>query len=66
VLDDLPVHDVRRFEFGLYDFLSAKYPDVEHQITTSKDLSDDTIKTLNKALSEYKAEFLAKGQTAAA
>jgi F-type H+-transporting ATPase subunit alpha len=58
ILDDLEITDVKLFETGLYDFISDKYADVEHQITNSKDLSDSTAETLTKALKDYKARFL--------
>jgi F-type H+-transporting ATPase subunit alpha len=58
ILDDLEITDVKLFETGLYNFISDKYADVEHQITNSKDLSDSTAETLTKALKDYKARFL--------
>jgi F-type H+-transporting ATPase subunit alpha len=66
VLDSIPVLSLRLFEAELYPFISEKYGDIEHQITTSKDLSKEVTATLDKALAEFKTAFLAAQKAIAA
>lgn len=59
LLDDMPVEDAQLFEEGLYEFLDKKYPDVDHRIQEDKVLADEVKAQLDKALAEYKQQFLA-------
>lgn len=59
-LDDLPVSDVKPFEEGFYPFLEEKYPEIFYTIQQEKELSREVQEWLKKALTEYKAEFVAK------
>jgi len=58
-LDDLPVSAVTKFEKMLYSFMADKYPDVGHNIVKTGVLDDKTEQTLQKALTELKAQFQA-------
>jgi F-type H+-transporting ATPase subunit alpha len=58
-LDDLPVAAVRRFEDELLAFVDAKYPELPHNIRTSKAISDDDMKKLHEAVKAFKAQFKA-------
>ncbi|MDD5269906.1 MAG: F0F1 ATP synthase subunit alpha [Candidatus Omnitrophica bacterium] len=67
-LDDMPAEHIKRFETGLYAFVAEKYPEIEHEISTKKEVSDSTAAKLNKAVSEFKRQFneaLAKDDTIA-
>jgi len=58
-LDDLPVAAVRRFETEWLAFLDAKYPELPHNIRTTKAISDDDQKRLGEAVKAFKAQFKA-------
>ena len=54
---DIPVEDVLRFERGLFEFISTKYPEIPESIRESKVITDETEAKLVKAIEEFKAEF---------
>lgn len=56
-LDAIPLEDIRRWENGLYPFITDKYPDVPAAIARSNDLDDATADTLRKALEAYNLQF---------
>jgi len=56
-LDDMPSEHIKKFEAGLYAFTAEKYPEIEHEIETKKEISDGTAAKLNKAVSEFKRQF---------
>lgn len=58
-LDDLTVHDVHKFESGLYRYMDDKYPDLGHKIEKTGAIDDNEIETLKKALEEFKGQFTA-------
>jgi F-type H+/Na+-transporting ATPase subunit alpha len=58
-LDDIPVEAVRRFEREFLAFVEKSYPEVPHNIRTSKDLSDADSKRLGDAVKQFKAAFKA-------
>ncbi len=58
-LDDLPVEAVRRFEEGFLGFVEKNYPEVPHNIRTTKQLSDADSKRLDEAVKAFKAAFKA-------
>jgi F-type H+-transporting ATPase subunit alpha len=58
-LDSLPVESVRRFESEFLAFLSEKYPDVPEAIARDKALSETTVDSLRKSLTEFKGLFKA-------
>ncbi len=61
--DDIPVEEVCAFEVKFRTFLKDSYPDIEHAIETTKDLSDATAEKLKKALVEFKSRFKGKSSS---
>lgn len=57
-LDDLAKEDIKKFEAGLYEFMDKKHPEIAKDIETSKKLTDKTMDELNKAIEEFKKEFV--------
>ncbi|MBP3039905.1 F0F1 ATP synthase subunit alpha [Bacillaceae bacterium Marseille-Q3522] len=55
-LDDIPLHDIRRFEAELYMWLDANRKDLLEQIVTTKDLPAD--EEMASALNEFKNTFV--------
>ena len=60
LLDDLPVSSIQRFETEFYKFMERRHPDIELQIETKKELSDEAMLKLNSAIHEFKREFKAQ------
>jgi F-type H+-transporting ATPase subunit alpha len=58
-LDDVPVEAVRKFEREFLAFVEKSYPEVPHNIRTTKDLSDADTKRLGEAVAQFKAQFKA-------
>jgi F-type H+/Na+-transporting ATPase subunit alpha len=56
-LDDLPVAAVRRFENGFLAFVEQEFPEVPHDIRTTRDLSDADQQRLHEAAKKFKAIF---------
>jgi F-type H+-transporting ATPase subunit alpha len=56
-LDDMPTGRIREFEEGLYRFMEDKYPDIEHEISTKKELDAAVSEKLDKAVLEFKRQF---------
>ncbi|REF35400.1 F0F1 ATP synthase subunit alpha [Thermasporomyces composti] len=56
-LDNVPVQDVRRFEAELLDFLRRERPGILNSIRETLDLTDDTIKALEEAVTDFKQTF---------
>jgi F-type H+-transporting ATPase subunit alpha len=56
-LDDLPVEAVRRFEQEFLAFVEKEYPEVPHDIRTTKDLSDPDQARLHEAAKKFKTLF---------
>jgi F-type H+/Na+-transporting ATPase subunit alpha len=66
LLDDLPVDVIRPFEEFFYGFLERRSPQILAEIRDKKEISDALRGTLNQAIGEAKAEFVAaKGIKAA-
>ncbi|MCG3177147.1 MAG: ATP synthase subunit alpha [Candidatus Omnitrophica bacterium] len=59
-LDEVPLERVQAFEAGFQKFLAEKYPDVVNEIEKQKELTDSIVQRLDRAATEYKAQFLAK------
>ena len=55
---DIPTEDITRFEKEFFDFLNTKYPEVPTNIATEKVISDETEKELQKAIEEFKKQFM--------
>jgi F-type H+-transporting ATPase subunit alpha len=58
-LDDLPVEAVRRFEKEFLAFVDQSYPEIPHNVRTSKQLSDADAKRLGEAVQQFKTTFKA-------
>ncbi len=56
-LDDVPVEAVRKFETEFLAFVDKEYPEVPHNIRTSKDLSDGDGNRLHEAAKQFKTTF---------
>jgi F-type H+-transporting ATPase subunit alpha len=61
-LDELPVNQVKPFEEAFHKFLDERYPDVIHQITTTKELADPIAKRLDEAAVQCTQQFLVSKQ----
>ena len=58
-LDDIEIEKVSEFESNLFDYLEANASDQLSSIKEDGDLSDDTIKSLDKLISDFKNSFAA-------
>jgi len=56
-LDTLPVNRVKAFQDGLLNWLKSQNADLLSTIRTSKDLSDDSTKTLKAAVDSFAKSF---------
>ncbi len=56
-LDEVPVEDIRRFEKEFLGFLKSDKSAILDAIRETKDLSDDTVKTLEDAINTFKGRF---------
>jgi F-type H+/Na+-transporting ATPase subunit alpha len=56
-LDDVPVPDIRKFETEFLDYIGHQHKGIYEAITSSGQLSDDTITSLEKALADFKKTF---------
>ncbi|MEZ4506040.1 MAG: F0F1 ATP synthase subunit alpha [Thermomicrobiales bacterium] len=67
-LDSVPVEDVQAWEAGLLDFLRTGYGDLLDTIKKEKQLSDETIAALSKAVEAFKggSKWAASGAKTAA
>ena len=55
---DVPVADITRFEKEFFEFLNTKYPELPVAIATEQVISDENDAKLQKAIAEFKADFL--------
>jgi F-type H+-transporting ATPase subunit alpha len=53
-LDDVPVAEIKAWEEGFRDFMSAGHPELGEELRTRKVLSDDLAARLKAAVGEYK------------
>ena len=60
--DLVPVPQVARAEKEMLQFIRDEHSEVRDAIVNSKDLTDDTIAKLTKALTEFKARFKPDGE----
>ncbi len=56
-LDEIPLPDVKRFEKELLEFIEVKYPEIFKSIRETKELKDDTVASLKKAVVEFTQTF---------
>jgi F-type H+-transporting ATPase subunit alpha len=57
-LDDVAVADIRRFESELLDFIARERKAIFDVISETKQLEDDTVKSLEEAVSAFKKIFV--------
>ena len=57
-LDDVAVADIRRFEAELLDFIARERKAIFDVISETKQLEDDTVKSLEEAVSAFKKIFV--------
>ena len=62
-IDDIPVHDVTRFEKELLAYLAANGPEIGESIRTEKKITDATEALLKKAIVNFKDTFAITGET---
>jgi F-type H+-transporting ATPase subunit alpha len=58
-LDDVPATAVRKFEAEWLAFVKKQYPEVPHNIATTKAISETDDKRLHEACRAFKAQFKA-------
>jgi F-type H+/Na+-transporting ATPase subunit alpha len=51
------VHDVKRFEKELLEYIDVKYPQIYENIRVSKELKEDTVQLMKKAIEEFIEKF---------
>jgi F-type H+/Na+-transporting ATPase subunit alpha len=56
-LDDVPVVDIRKFEREFLDYLGHQHKGIYEAITSSGQLSEDTVTSLERALADFKKTF---------
>ncbi|MBI5267078.1 MAG: F0F1 ATP synthase subunit alpha, partial [candidate division Zixibacteria bacterium] len=58
-LDDVPTESILRFEEKFLEFCETSYPDIRHNLTKERTISDDTAAKLKSAVEAFKKEFKA-------
>jgi F-type H+-transporting ATPase subunit alpha len=62
-LDDVPVVDIRKFEREFLDYIGHQHKGIYEAITSSGQLSEETVTSLEKAIADFKKTFeTASGQ----
>jgi len=64
--DDVPVHEVRKFEAELLRFIENSQPGVLQALRDKKAITDDIEKDLNQSLKDFKDVWAEQAQAAAA
>jgi len=59
-LDDVPVVDIRKFEREFLDYIGHQHRGIYEAITSSGQLSEDTVTSLERALADFKKTFETK------
>ena len=54
---DIPVEQVLDFESGLLEYIDTKYPEIYSAIRDTKEISEKTDELIQKAITEFKAQF---------
>ena len=57
LLDEYPIDSLARYEQELYNFLETKHAQVLKDLAEKKELTDDIVAGLDKALGEFKEQF---------
>jgi len=56
-MDSIPVVDIRRFETEFLDFISRERSKIFEVIAATKELTDDTVASLQEAIDTFKKQF---------
>ena len=56
-MDSIPVPDIRRFETEFLDFIARERKQIFDVISTTRELTDDTVKALEEAVTTFKTQF---------
>jgi F-type H+-transporting ATPase subunit alpha len=56
-METVEVRDVKRFEKEFLEYVDLKYPQIYENIRSVKELKDDTVELINKAVTEYLEKF---------
>jgi len=56
-MDSIPVVDIKRFESEFLDFIARERKQIFDVISTTRELSDDTIASLEEAIATFKTQF---------
>ena len=56
-MDSIPVVDIRRFESEFLDFIARERKQIFDVISTTRELSDDTVASLEEAIATFKTQF---------
>jgi F-type H+-transporting ATPase subunit alpha len=59
-LDDVEASEVRRFEYGMHEYVRAQHPDVGRAIRSSGKLDDAVVASLKQALEAYRELYKAE------
>lgn len=57
LLEDIDVVDIKRFEKEFLEYMDVNYKNVFEDIVKSKQMSDDTVTSIQKAAGEFKSKF---------
>ncbi|MCO4784231.1 MAG: F0F1 ATP synthase subunit alpha [Candidatus Cloacimonetes bacterium] len=60
LLDEIPVTEICRFEEEYHEYVGRKYSSLAKDIEAKKEMTSDLKTIVDKSLSEFKQEFLAK------
>ena len=63
-MDSIPVADIRRFESEFLDFIGRERPKIFEVISATKELSDDTVASLQEAIDTFKKQFSSSASAA--
>ena len=56
-MDSIPVPDIRRFETEFLDFIARERKEIFEVISKTRELTDDTVKALEEAVTTFKTQF---------
>jgi F-type H+-transporting ATPase subunit alpha len=56
-MDNIPVHEIKRFEKEILEFVEVKYNNIFEKIKKEKQLSDEIISEIKKATDEFSSIF---------
>ena len=56
-MDSIPVADIRRFETEFLDFISRERKQIFEVISATRELTDDTVASLEEAITTFKTQF---------